>query len=775
MQAGGLTGYPAGQMEPAPQSPATAARPARAWLWELAAAGLSLLGVGLRLVQARFVFAGDQVALPGVDPYYHLWRARMLLTTWPDPPHFDPAISFPDGGPIHWPPGFDSLLTLPGLAGRIDLLPAWGALLPTLLGGLAVYLTWRLGRAALGRPAGLVAAGLMAAMPGAIHPTIVGRADHHAIVAPISLGLFLAALASLRASDRLDRLAWALVVAVLAAAAIGSWPVTPPLFFLPVPLLILWTALGDGPDKVRPLAVTGMLATVGLTGVCIIGSGDLTRAPVSVYEPSAVHFALYGLAAAGCALAAWRPRWTLWAAGGLLGLGGLSLLVVPGLSHTVGQALATAGGHDPTYAMVSESRSLLMPAGRFTLHRPIELYTYLVLLSPLLLGLLIWRAAREEPGDAGLRLVAIYAGLGVGLLVIQERFGEFAAPAVALLLAWGLSSLGRMVRIALRGTRHKWRARALGLGLAISLCPALAPLVEGQLVLGRTDPVQYARELAGFGHALATHLGSRPGQAEPDAVGLLTGWREAHPLLWYTGRPVITSSFGTAEALAGNRAAFGMLLSADEGAVVAGMHDRRLGYLIASDTTRQAQNMARLAGLRQRYTETRYTVVDGVQVRNLKPLEPYYASVIARLWLGDGSRLWPNGIQRPGLGHFRLILESPAHTPVAGVQVSLLKAFERVAGAELTGVAAAGQPVRLRLAVVTNTGREFTYSRRVQAGSDGRFHVRVPYPAPATGPGCHAVGPYRLKIGDRVIHQPVSEGAVRRGLVVEIGTDPPGP
>ena len=97
---------------------------------------------------------------------------------------------------------------------------------------------------------------LLAVMPGAIQFSLLGRIDHHGLVAPVALGTFLAFLAATRATSPERLAAAAALCGALAAAAVGSWIVTPPLYFLPIPASVLWLAALRAGASVRGAAAS---------------------------------------------------------------------------------------------------------------------------------------------------------------------------------------------------------------------------------------------------------------------------------------------------------------------------------------------------------------------------------------------------------------------------------------------------------------------------------------------------------------------------------------
>ena len=97
----------------------------------------------------------------------------------------------------------------------------------------------------------------------------------------------------------------------------------------------------------------------------------------------------------------------------------------------------------------------------------------------------------------------------------------------------------------------------------------------------------------------------------------------------------------------------------------------------------------------------------------------------------------------------------------------MYKVFEIVEGALITGSAAPGAVVGVRIGVFTNRGRKILYATHAIADVAGRYRVRVPY-ATGAGPERARTAPfYRLFCGDDVRVVAVSEAAVVEGETVD--------
>jgi asparagine N-glycosylation enzyme membrane subunit Stt3 len=747
----------------------------RARLWELIALGLAVVGVAVRCLQWPWVFTGGEVVMMDTDNYYHLHRAWNLVTQFPILPFFDSFISFPAGAPVPWPIGFDLLLALPGLLGAgKESVTIWAVFVPPILGGIAVFLTYRLGKRAFDPLTGVVAAGFFALMQGAANFSLLGRVDHHALVAPVILGAFLSLLAALEAQTWGRRLAWSLAVGVLAAVAASSWIVTPALFFLPIPLTLFVLRFSPGPDVAKPVVWAGLGSAVLLTGLLVILSAPQAQSAFTLYQLSWIQVLPLALALVLLALAYYRLQLFLVCMALLVLAAPLLLWSWPTLLNSLTDALGVAAGNDLSYLLARESTSLLFDQGFFSPVNAAGMYTPLIFLFPIIVLVFVWRNISQRPISAPRMMVAIFSVLGGVLLFLQKRFGEYAAPAVALIFAWALIYGGRRLLLQMKEPGHRVRGRILAVAMLLVLGMALTPLVAGVIRMARPLDLYVVRErLLVFGRALAPLLPPHVASDGRPTYALLTGWNDSHLLLWVTGRAVAVSSFGTSEALAGNQKAFRLLLSSDEESCVRELDKARYRVIVVSSIFNQIQDMAAIAGLEEEFVNSSLKTNGRDLFIYREPRAPFWGTIHTRLFLGDGAARSIQDQTLQPLSHMRLILESKNVQPFFGAQpTSEYKAFEVVEGAKLIGQAPPGEKVFLRLTIETNLGRTFLYERETAADPSGRFSLLVPYETSGVGL-VHSVGPYRLKIAGRVIHLDVTDEEIRNQQEVDVFSGKP--
>ena len=132
------------------------------------------------------VFAGDWVRFQQNDPWYHMRLVENLVQNFPHLISFDPYGLYPNGQEVNTAPFFDLLLGFfawlfgAGSPSK-GLIETLGAYFPAILGALITVPIYVIGKALFNRIAGLIAAALIAILPGEfLFRTLLGFTDHHA-------------------------------------------------------------------------------------------------------------------------------------------------------------------------------------------------------------------------------------------------------------------------------------------------------------------------------------------------------------------------------------------------------------------------------------------------------------------------------------------------------------------------------------------------------------------------------------------------------------------
>ncbi|TET14156.1 MAG: oligosaccharyl transferase, archaeosortase A system-associated [Dehalococcoidia bacterium] len=131
------------------------------------------------------VFAGDWVRFQINDPWYHMRVIENLVQHFPNRMPFDPYGFYPSGQEVATAPFFDWLAgffiwVLGAGSPSKGLIETLGAYFPVILGALVTIPVFFIGKELFNRKAGLLAAFLIAILPGFfLQRSLLGFTDHH--------------------------------------------------------------------------------------------------------------------------------------------------------------------------------------------------------------------------------------------------------------------------------------------------------------------------------------------------------------------------------------------------------------------------------------------------------------------------------------------------------------------------------------------------------------------------------------------------------------------
>jgi dolichyl-phosphooligosaccharide-protein glycotransferase len=150
-------------------------------------AAIFVIAICLRVIpQQQNVFGSGWVNFQGPDPWYHVRLIENLLHHFPFRINFDPFTFFPYGQAVWFAPFFDWLIgffawIIGGGSPSQTLIYNVAAYFPAILGALVSVPVYFIGRSLFNRWAGLLAALLVAILPGPfLNVTVLGYVDHHA-------------------------------------------------------------------------------------------------------------------------------------------------------------------------------------------------------------------------------------------------------------------------------------------------------------------------------------------------------------------------------------------------------------------------------------------------------------------------------------------------------------------------------------------------------------------------------------------------------------------
>ncbi len=727
----------------------------RPLLLPIALAALLLAGWALRMHTAPEALAEPRVRLYEADPYLHLRRAVRLTEGAPDLGYTDPFQNFPDAQVCsQLPVGFAGLMALAGSvtpgpdpAERIAL--GGGVVAVPLLGVLAAWLAWRLGRKRSILFGFSLATGV-ALLPIAVDASMAGRMDHH-VLDPLVVAAMLLALTDVARPWRAG-----LAAGVVGAAALASFPsalvtVTVTLAAAPVAGLLAATAGGTA----RPFARVGAIAglTAGLLGLGFhalltpcVGSTALLA---NTWLPPAL-----ALVVAAVAAVVWLtlPREGLQRRACLLIAAGV---VVPVL---ILAAVPTARA----WLDVLQGRF----AGRLT-NEWAALWqttpgwwsgklTWAFLLIPM--GWLwLLRQARRADAQPTTQLLAAHVWLVAPAFAIQAKY--FSHLAVIALCA-GLAALLELVALWRRAAPVRTRRLAAALGLVLVPLLAIEPVLNYRAKTLVWTSTQAVTEVLAW---LDTH--ARTVKPARPAWGVLSLWSNGFWIAALGQRPTYTNNFVAAPESSAYVQhildSFEWLYSADGALLQDAMVRKRLRYLLTTPSDAhelrafQATTPRPIAGL----------LTGPAEDANSQPGEAFARSNLVHLVAFQGTRQ-PGS---PCLDGLQLQAGSQLTLDVAGRRVPAVQLYERVAGAHVRAEALApGTRVRV------GTGRRlgataFTFECEAVADTAGRADVRWPYPSEPTGQ-VQPTSPVLVWLGEDAtpVALTVSAAAVVHGVTVPV-------
>jgi len=146
-----------------------------------------LIALWLRIVLPyKQVFVGEWVKMTGIDAYYYMRLVDNIARHFPNLTQFDPYYLYPGGVTTGGAPNFfayfmAAIIWLLGLGApdqhTVDVIAVY---IPPVMAALTIILTFFIGKTIAGKWMGLLAAGLLAIMPGEfLNRSLLGYTDHH--------------------------------------------------------------------------------------------------------------------------------------------------------------------------------------------------------------------------------------------------------------------------------------------------------------------------------------------------------------------------------------------------------------------------------------------------------------------------------------------------------------------------------------------------------------------------------------------------------------------
>jgi asparagine N-glycosylation enzyme membrane subunit Stt3 len=728
-----------------------------------AALGLVLLvGLAARLVPWSATFAPSGVRFrTDTDPYYHALRAQRTVADWPRVPWSDAHLSFPYGAEIPWPPLFDFVIGASARAAGAtaetpELVARAAALLALLLGVALLPVVSLLAARLLGGGLWLDAALIVAILPAAIRFGAVGAADQHGAELLVSSCIFLAFVSSWSSRGTLlSGTRAAVVCGILVAAAFWTWLGSALYLLILAGAAGLWhivASRGGG-------TTSGMTRSLGVAGLV---SGGLLAASIALFAPrgalgrgelgglTLLHVAMCaGVGVFGAVLfAADRTRGPRGSASRIAeataaaAFALLPILVVPSLRHGAGRGLTALFHDNAWYASIVEYQPLFFSGARplrMDVDAVSRAFGFTLLAMPLAIIPMIRRWNRSPEDRPSLFFLFFWGASLLALTLTASRFQLYLVVPLALWVSLALRSLGGTA--ARHWPGRPWLATAV---------PVLGVLFLASPALPNTWSGSYASQQAGLETDLVPMLRwlrTRDG-VDQSRPAVMAEWSLGHAIQYFSGKPVITSPFGTEEGprRAGQPAALeswaAFLFTSDAQTAEMVLEQRRAGFVLLRSPKNEVINAFGFAPPgTARVADVTYDSISG-PIPRLR--ESFYRLIAVRLHYFDG-------MSSPGageaLGTYRLLAESSGVERIGDLpEANLYKLFGVVRGARIEFRGAPhGAIVSARTRIQTNAGRIFEWFSQAASDSEGRATLRLPY---ATGSnGLVVAGPYTIADG----------------------------
>lgn len=665
------------------------------------------LRIGLPFNQ---VFVGDWIKMTGVDTYYYMRMVDNIVKHFPDLTQFDPYYMFPGGRSTDAQPDFfaytmAAIVWLLGL-GKPDqhLVDVISVYIPPLMGAAIVITAFFLGKALFNKWAGLLAALMLAIMPGEfLNRSLLGYTDQHVAEVMWSTLSMLLLILALKQSAGMDlayirEKGWKTVIkpaitAALSGLVLGIFILTwvgSPLFVLIIFIYLVIQIIINHMSGHSSL-VTGAIGAIAL----IISLVVCLPAVRSIFSLLAIFGAL-ALTVIFVAISEFmagkmvrRPLFIVSVAGFSLLVALVMFLFTPVLFISMLDRLFAVFAWKPD-TTIMEMQPLLYNRGTFTINVLLGNYTSGLVLGLAGLVLVIWQVFKKpEPAKI---LLIVWSILILFAALAMRRFAYYFAVNVALLtgcFAWWIMQLAgfgkekvveavKQVAVRTKAARKKvvanqrrdygrpvWMTLALVVVLFVLIYPNLGTWPKGERpsIDVATQPLfapanAWCESLdwlrtntpEPLGNADAYYAqyktpGETGGYVYPsNAYGVIAWWDYGY---WITriGRRIPFSNPGTSA----ERGEYKYFIAQDEESAAKAIKDTNIRYVIADyELAAYDGKFHALATWNQETYDSYYEIYiqkkDNSYVPSILFHPAYYRSMITRLYNFEGKEVVPSNV-----------------------------------------------------------------------------------------------------------------------------------
>ena len=422
---------------------------------------LLALSVGISLYLRIYlpydqVFTGDWIKYTGIDAYFHMRLIDNFVHNFPQLTGFDPYFIYPGGGGVGTVRFFEWLLGgitwVVGLGSptqhTVDIV---GVYFPAVLGALIVIPVYFIGRELFNRWAGVIAAGLIAIIPGELlGRSILGFTDQHVAEVLFTTVVFLFLVLAIKAArqrqmtfNHLRQRDWAsirrpLVYSLFAGIFMGIYLLTWIGALLIAFTICFYFVIQFIIDHLKRKS-TDYLCLIGVVFFLIAIIMFLPASSRGFYRISMFLALLLPLV---LGVTSWfiarRGMRPIYYPLTLLGLGAVGIGIFYAINSSLFLGMVNQFAifvPSETLRTTIEAQPLLFPQGKFTTQIAWGNFSTGFYLSFISLGFLIFYLIRKR-GDAEKTLLVVWSVVILATALGQRRFAYYFAVNVALLTGY---------------------------------------------------------------------------------------------------------------------------------------------------------------------------------------------------------------------------------------------------------------------------------------------------------------------------------------------------
>ncbi len=673
-----------------------------------------LLGSAIRFV-LPFSNNFEKLPLHGPDAHYHTRRVILAIKNYPDIPTYDRYLSYPAGGHIIWPPGYDFVGATLGYfflgknaaVGKIEWLCA---IYPIFWGLLSILLTFLLGRTLCNDTVGLLASFFVAVFPCNVWWSSLGYNDHH-IVESITLILLTHSLIRKPAKRILD---W-VILGIIMGTGMLFWQGS--ILFAGLVFLICLVSR-------EYLSALGFLVALIVILPFSLNT-HFVDSPFSYRGLSLLHLTLLFIAILVMSiLLLWKMnlRFYSFLVGFLLTIlvcflfrqesfrGGFSFIIKK----------------DPWLSTILEFYPLMIYPGFIETITLKSLYGYSYYIWPIGVFMMLWENRRKE--FYIFSFFAVFAGI---MAFIARRYSVWFSSFYAVILSYLILHIYGLVSKILK---FFWVGYVFCCGIVLLVMVPVIKYGYNKMHWIAYSPITVSA-LQWLKHSTPkTSFYFNP--RERPEYGIMCSWNDGHRIIYHAQRPVTLSNFGN--DVPNFHYANGFFVAESESAANEIMDSLNCKYVYLANWQYDLKGVILYLGKSLSDYFDFFTIKDnyGINHKMMVPKIKGYSVALSRLYRFLGSGSYIEDVYFPPYRHYRLRYASEDNS---------IRIFEYVKGAVIIGRTVPNTCIKMSYEVKLPK-IVFNYFDSLCADAEGNFEITVPYPTGDTGS-------YKIIINN---HKPIS-------------------